>query len=368
MRFALSPEHVDFAASIRKLLDAGKTPAAVRSWSAGEHAAGRTLLEQLAGAGVFGLAVAEEFDGIGAEPIDLVVAFGELGRSAAPGPLVESAAAIPAVLQALADSTGVAADGSADAGRADGTASGSSTGAGTGADAAARWLPGIAAGTTLGTIAFATPGRGAIALDADVADLILIADGDRLSTGTVGEQVRSVDPARRLFTVVPDELIAEGAHVVDAIAAGFDAAALACAAQLLGAGSGLLDAATEYAKQRKQFGRPIGEFQAVKQKLADVLIALDLAEPLLHRAALTAGGPDRARDVSAALVACGNAAHLAARTGLQVHGAIGYTAEYDLSLLLTKVTALRSAWGTADFHRARIAEALRSTVAGGASA
>ncbi|WP_280213689.1 acyl-CoA dehydrogenase family protein, partial [Nocardia cyriacigeorgica] len=133
-------------------------------------------------------------------------------------------------------------------------------------------------------------------------------------------------------------------------------------------GSGLLDAATEYAKQRKQFGRPIGEFQAVKQKLADVLIALDLAEPLLHRAALTAGGPDRARDVSAALVACGNAAHLAARTGLQVHGAIGYTAEYDLSLLLTKVTALRSAWGTADFHRARIAEALRSTVAGGASA
>ncbi|WP_280451766.1 acyl-CoA dehydrogenase family protein [Nocardia cyriacigeorgica] len=342
MRFALSPEHVDFAASVRKLLDAGKTPAAVRAWSAGEHASGRALLEQLAGAGVFGLAVAEEFDGIGAEPIDLVVAFGELGRSAVPGPVVESAAAIPALLQALA-------------------------GADSGA-AAARWLPGIAAGTTLGTIAFATPGRGAVALDADVADLILIADGDRLHTGTVGQQVRSVDPARRLFTVVPDELIAEGAQVADAIAAGFDAGALAAAAQLLGAGSGLLDAATEYAKQRKQFGRPIGEFQAVKQKLADVLIALDLAEPLLHRAALTAAGPDRARDVSAALVACGNAAHLAARTGLQVHGAIGYTAEYDLSLLLTKVTALRSAWGTADFHRARIAEALRSGSSAGATA
>ncbi|WP_130918696.1 acyl-CoA dehydrogenase family protein [Nocardia cyriacigeorgica] len=357
MRFALSPEHVDFAASIRKLLDAGKTPAAVRSWAAGEHAPGRALLEQLAGAGVFGLAVAEEFEGIGAEPIDLVVAFGELGRSAVAGPVVESAAAVPALLQALAgaDAAGTASTGSASA----------ESGA---AAAAARWLPGIAAGTTLGTIAFASPGRGAVALDADVADLILIADGDRLSTGTVGEQVRSVDPARRLFTVVPDELIAEGAQVADAIAAGFDAGALAAAAQLLGAGSGLLDAATEYAKQRKQFGRPIGEFQAVKQKLADVLIALDLAEPLLHRAALTAGGPDRARDVSAALVACGNAAHLAARTGLQVHGAIGYTAEYDLSLLLTKVTALRSAWGTADFHRARIAAALRSGSSAGATA
>ncbi|MBF6413561.1 acyl-CoA dehydrogenase family protein [Nocardia cyriacigeorgica] len=357
MRFALSPEHVDFAASIRKLLDAGKTPTAVRSWAAGEHAAGRALLEQLAGAGVFGLAVDEEFDGIGAEPIDLVVAFGELGRSAVAGPVVESAAAIPALLQALAGAD------------AAGTASADSASTGSGAAAAAaRWLPGIAAGTTLGTIAFATPGRGAVALDADVADLILIADGDRLSTGTVGEQVRSVDPARRLFTVTPDELIAEGPHVAEAVAAGFDAAALACAAQLLGAGSGLLDAATEYAKQRKQFGRPIGEFQAVKQKLADVLIALDLAEPLLHRAALTAGGPDRARDVSAALVACGNAAHLAARTGLQVHGAIGYTAEYDLSLLLTKVTALRSAWGTADFHRARIAAALRSGSSAGATA
>ncbi|MFE3442215.1 acyl-CoA dehydrogenase family protein [Nocardia sp. NPDC059180] len=344
MRFALSPEHVDFAASVRKLLDAGKTPAAVRAWAAGEHAAGRTLIEQLAGAGVFGLAVAEEFDGIGAEPIDLVVAFGELGRSAAPGPLVESAATIPALLQALA-------------GTASGTAGVSGTSA---ADAAARWLPGIAAGTTLGTIAIASPGRGAIALDADVADVILIADGDRLHTAKIGEPVRSVDPARRLFTVVPDELIAEGAGVTTAITAGFDAGALACAAQLLGAGRGLLDAATEYAKQRRQFGRPIGEFQAVKQKLADVLIALDLAEPLLHRAALTAGGPDRSRDVSAALVACGDAAHLAARTGLQVHGAIGYTAEYDLSLLLTKVTALRSAWGTPDFHRGRIAEALRA--------
>ncbi|WP_280231728.1 acyl-CoA dehydrogenase family protein [Nocardia cyriacigeorgica] len=362
MRFALSPEHVDFAASIRKLLDAGKTPAAVRSWAAGEHAAGRALLEQLAGAGVFGLAVAEEFEGIGAEPIDLVVAFGELGRTAVPGPVVESAAVIPALLQALA---GAGMGGPA--GSSDASAGTAPVGSGA-ADAAARWLPGIAAGTTLGTIAFATPGRGAVALDADVADLILIADGDRLHTGTVGEQVRSVDPARRLFTVVPDELIAEGAHVADAIAAGFDAGALAAAAQLLGAGSGLLDAATEYAKQRKQFGRPIGEFQAVKQKLADVLIALDLAEPLLHRAALTAGGPDRARDVSAALVACGNAAHLAARTGLQVHGAIGYTAEYDLSLLLTKVTALRSAWGTADFHRARIAAALRSGSSAGAIA
>lgn len=156
-----------------------------------------------------------------------------------------------------------------------------------------------------------------------------------------------------------DDTIAEGEQVREAAAAGFDTGALACAAQLLGAGRALLHASTEYAKQRKQFGKAIGEFQAVKQKLADVLIALDLAEPLLYRAALTMTGPTRSRDVSAAVIACGDAAYRAARAALQVHGAIGYTAEYDLSLWLTKVTALRSAWGTPDLHRSRIARALR---------
>ncbi|WP_040730386.1 acyl-CoA dehydrogenase family protein, partial [Nocardia tenerifensis] len=195
--------------------------------------------------------------------------------------------------------------------------------------------------------------------DADSAEVVLIADGARLHTAQRAGLVRSVDPARRLFAVSADEAVAEGPEVAAAVATALDTGALACAAQLLGAGRALLDATTGYAKQRKQFGKPIGEFQAVKQKLADVLIGLDLAEPLLYRAALTMGEPTRGRDVSAAVVACGDAAYRAARAALQVHGAIGYTAEYDLSLWLTKVTALRSAWGTADFHRARIAAALR---------
>ncbi|MFI9505935.1 acyl-CoA dehydrogenase family protein [Nocardia sp. NPDC052566] len=330
MRFALSPEHADFGASVRKLLDAGHTPAAVRAWGAGDPRPGRALLRQAAGAGVTGLIIEEKYGGLGAEPIDLVVAFVELGRAAAPGPIVETAAAIPALLQALPDNSG-----------------------------ARRWLPGFADGDALGTIAFATPDRDTVALDADTAEVVLIAQGNRLSTAHHTGLIRSVDPARRLFAVAPDEVVAEGDQVPAAIAAAFDTGALACAAQLLGAGRALLAAATEYAKQRKQFGKPIGEFQAVKQKLADVLIGLDLAEPLLHRAALTMGESTRSRDVSAAVVACGDAAYLAARAALQVHGAIGYTAEYDLSLWLTKVTALRSAWGTPDLHRARIARSLR---------
>ncbi|WP_067647771.1 acyl-CoA dehydrogenase family protein [Nocardia harenae] len=325
MRFALSPEQTDFGASVRRLLEAGRTPAAVRSWAAGDTGPGLALVRGLADAGVLGLAVAEEHGGLGAEPVDLLVAFQEIGRAAAPGPLVESAAAIPALLPALPE-------------------------------VAAEILPGLAAGA-LGTVAFGEP----LALDADIADTALVADGPRLSRGTVGEPVRSVDPARRLFRVRPGEVLAEGEAVRTAIATGFDHGALAAAAQLLGAGKALLHATTEYAKQRKQFGAPIGSFQAVKQQLADVLIALDLAEPLLLRAALTTGAPTRARDVSAALLTCADAAYLASRVALQVHGAIGYTAEYDLSLWITRVRALRSAWGTADFHRSRIADALRGT-------
>ncbi|MGW0005670.1 acyl-CoA dehydrogenase family protein [Nocardia grenadensis] len=333
MRFALSPEQQDFGASIRKLFESGSTTAAVRAWSAGDPAPGRALIEQLAAAGAFGLTITEEFGGLDAEPLDQVVAFVEIGRAAAPGPLVESAAAVPALLQTLAA---------------------------TDPEPARRWLPGISEGTVSATVAFTgTDGR-AIAVDADRADLVLVADGDRIGTGRVGESVRSVDPARRLCTVETDELLAEGPGATEAVAAAFDAGALANAAQLLGAGKALLDASTDYVKQRKQFGRPIGEFQAVKQKLADVLIGLDLAEPLLYRAALTTATANRARDTSAAAVACADAAYRAARAALQVHGAIGYTAEYDLSLWLTRVTALRTAWGTPDLHRGRIAEALRT--------
>ncbi|WP_433577749.1 acyl-CoA dehydrogenase family protein [Nocardia brasiliensis] len=330
MRFALSPEQLDFGGSVRKLLDAGRTPAAVRHWATGDPRPGRALIRQLAGAGVLGLAIDDEHGGVGAEPIDLVVAFIELGRAAAPGPLIETAAAIPALLQALPDD-----------------------------EPAARWLPGLAEGSALGTLACTAPEQSSVALDADTAEVVLIADGARLSTAQRTGTIRSIDPARRLFTVAADEPVAEGDAVRAAVATAFDTGALACAAQLLGAGRALLDATTGYAKQRKQFGKPIGEFQAVKQKLADVLIGLDLAEPLLYRAALTMATPTRGRDVSAAVIACGDAAYRAARAALQVHGAIGYTAEYDLSLWLTRVTALRSAWGTTDLHRGRIARALR---------
>ena len=119
-------------------------------------------------------------------------------------------------------------------------------------------------------------------------------------------------------------------------------------------------AAVEYAKQRTQFGRAIGLYQSIKHKLADVHIALELARPLVYGAALSLAdsSPDTARDVSAAKASASDAALLAARSALQTHGAIGFTAEHDLSLSLLRVQALRPAWGDPAAHRRRVLEAL----------
>jgi hypothetical protein len=159
-----------------------------------------------------------------------------------------------------------------------------------------------------------------------------------------------VDPARRLFHVHGEPRPIAGGAVDRA----FDLGVLAVTAQLLGAGRRLLDTATEYARQRHQYGKPIGQYQAVKHLLADVVTRLELARPLAYGAAVTAAP----RDVSAAKVAAGEAAYLAARVALQVHGAVGYTAEHDLALWLTKVRALVGAWGDPTVHRRRLLAAL----------
>ena len=144
------------------------------------------------------------------------------------------------------------------------------------------------------------------------------------------------------------------------VARAYEFGALATAAQLVGAGQAMLDMTVDYAKQRTQFGRVIGGYQAIKHTLADVHIALDLARPLLYGAALALAedSADTARDVSAAKAAAAGAALLSARASLQTHGAIGYTAEHDLSHWLLRVQALHSAWGDPTSHRRRVVEAL----------
>jgi hypothetical protein len=194
------------------------------------------------------------------------------------------------------------------------------------------------------------------ALDADVATQLFLVDAEVHPAGVGGPRAHSLDPARRLFVVSP-----AGASLPVGDAArehAFDLAVLACSAQLLGLGEHLLEVTVDYVKQRTQFGRPIGSYQALKHQLAATRIALDFARPLVHGAAVELDGPTRGRGVSAAKVGAGQAAYTAARTALQLHGAVGYTEEHDLSLWLLKVRALVGAWGTASFHRGRVLAAI----------
>jgi alkylation response protein AidB-like acyl-CoA dehydrogenase len=311
VKFALDEQQRDFAASIDAALGAADLPGAVRAWSAGDVGPGRKVWEQLANLGVTALAVPEKFDGLDADPVDLVVALERLGRWCVPGPVAESIAVAPVL---LAEDDRSAA---------------------------------LATGELIATVAM--PPQVPRAVDADMAGLVLLATDDGVSEAAAGDCYESVDPSRRVYDVTPT-----GEAWQADVRRAYEFGALASAAQLVGAAEALRDAAVDYARQRTQFGRVIGSYQAIKHKLADVHIAIELARPLVYGAALSLDP----RDVSAAKAAGSDAALLAARSALQTHGAIGFTQEHDLSLLLLRVQALRSAWGTPEVHRRRVLEAL----------
>jgi alkylation response protein AidB-like acyl-CoA dehydrogenase len=317
VKFALDEQQRDFAASIDAALGAADLPGAVRAWSAGDFAPGRKVWEQLANLGVTALAVPEKFDGIDAHPVDLVVAIERLGRWCVPGPVAESIAVAPVLLAA-----------------------------GDQADRCAQ----LASGELIATVAL--PPQTPRAVDTAFAGLAILAGDGGVTEATAGDVHESVDPSRKL-----SDMTATGSSwqvPAGIVKRAYEFGALATAAQLLGAAEALRDGAVDYAKQRTQFGRVIGSYQAIKHKLADVHIAIELARPLLYGAALTMDP----RDVSAAKAAASDAGLLAARSALQTHGAIGFTQEHDLSLLLLRVQALRSAWGTPAQHRRRVLEAL----------
>ncbi len=342
-----SAEQAQFTASLHDMLADAGVPAAARNWAAGDRAPGLAVWRTLAALGVTALAVPERDGGLGAGLADVVGACEELGHHAVPGPVAESVAAVPVLLAAL--------PGDAAAGGPAGDLAGGDLGGGAWA---AQWLAGLAAGELITTAAM--PPWLPWAVDADAAGLVLLAAGDVVRLAAPGARYRSVDPGRSLSEVAGGQVLSRGPAVAAAVTRALDAGALACAAQLLGAGRALLEASVRHAGQRTQFGRPVGAFQAVKHHLADVAIGLEFAGPLLNAAAaaLDAGDRHAARDVSAAKVACTDAARRAARTALQVHGAIGYTEEHDLHLWLLKVRALAGAWGSQAEHRARVMAAI----------
>ncbi|MFI0235568.1 acyl-CoA dehydrogenase family protein [Streptomyces sp. NPDC016845] len=315
MRFLLDAEQREFGRTLDALLTKSDVPSAARAWAEGDFAPGRALWRRVAGLGVFAPAGPEaEY------PVELAVTCEQLGRHAVPGPYVETlaATALCARLRGPGDDGDDGDDGDA-------------------------------------MVTLGLPGGGPYVLDADAADRLLVVEsGDpwtlRLAPGH-GPVRPGLDPARRYAEPLPGgarQVAGPSVRVAALHAAAL--ARLATAAQALGVGRALLDRTVAHVRQRTQFGVSIGTFQAVKHRLADTLIALEFAKPLVFGAAVTM----RPADLAAAKVAAGEAAYAAARTALQLHGAIGYTAEFDLSLWLMKARALRDAWGTPAECRAQV--------------
>ncbi|MFL4901823.1 acyl-CoA dehydrogenase family protein [Streptomyces sp. MMS24-I2-30] len=333
MRFLLTDEQREFTRALDGMLAASGTPTVVRAWAAGDTAPGRALWSRLAAAGVFALAVPERHGGVGPLPVELAVAFTELGRHAVPGPLVETVAAA-AFLDRLDDEA-----------------------------AAAAWLPAIASGQSAVSFALLSPDA-PYALDAATADGVFAVNGDTVRLAeSAGAVQPSTDPARRLARPLGGAVLARGPAVTAAARYATHIARLTTAAQSLGVGRTLLAHTVDYVGQRTQFGAAIGSFQAVKHRLADTLIALEFAQPLVHSAALAlaADDPSADREIAAAKVAAGEAAYGAARTALHLHGALGYTDELDLSLWIRKARPLRDAWGTPAVCRGRVLAGLAPT-------
>jgi len=349
MRFALTDDQIDFRGAVRALLADRCPPEAVRTaWGGavghlvegpkGGNGCGRVrgAWDALAEMGVLGLLVPERHDGLGMTDEDLVPLLIECGRAGLPDPVSSTAGVAAACLRDHAPD-----------------------------DLAAAWLPRIASGSATIAVGFESSPLIPTAATADAFLLARAGEVYLLDPSLVDlEPVESVDGARALCRVnwepVPDALVVGGDEGFVAAHQCFDRAALGAAAQLIGLGHRMLDLTVEYVKERRQFGVPIGSFQAVKHQLADASLAVEFAEPLVLRAAtsLALGDGDASTHVSMAKAKAGVAALEAASVSLQCHGAIGYTVECDLHLFMKRSWALAARYGDAAWHRARIRHAL----------
>jgi alkylation response protein AidB-like acyl-CoA dehydrogenase len=319
VRFSFTDDQLAFRDAVRDLLEKECPPERVReAWTNDDGRSG--AWDALSEMGVVGLGHPEVAGGLGVDEIAITLILEETGRFALPEPIVEhTAVALPVVAEHLPDAV---------------------------ADTSLF----VAGGPLVPYAASAT----ALLLERD-GQLFLVDRG----AVTLTERA-SVDGSRRLYAVEWDASSGVGVGGPEDAALAFDRGALGVAAQLIGLAQHLLGTTVEYAQARHQFGVPIGSFQAVKHHLADVALGLEFARPLVYRAAhsLARRDPDRSVHVSMAKAHASDAATVAARMALQVHGAIGYTTEYDLHLWMKRAWALAAAWGDAAWHRARVGRAI----------
>jgi alkylation response protein AidB-like acyl-CoA dehydrogenase len=209
----------------------------------------------------------------------------------------------------------------------------------------------------------------AYAPSADVAVVVTAGGvyGVDLRTEGRPEPVSAMDRTRELGILEFDGTLARALGGADAAALVVDRAATLASAEMLGAADRVLSMTVEYAKDRVQFGKPIGSFQAVKHMLADALVDVEGMRSTVYYAAWCAAAADRDRSLSASMAKawCSDASRRVMSTGLQVHGGIGFTWEHDMHLYVKRAQLDQVSFGDAAFHRDRIAAMLRERLDSG---
>jgi alkylation response protein AidB-like acyl-CoA dehydrogenase len=348
MNFELSEDQEAFREAARELLDARSDRTAVRAVVDAGGGYDAELWKAMVDQGWTGLVVPEESGGLGFGTIEAAVLLEQVGAHLAPAPFLSQLVALDVLVRS---------------GQAD------------------QWIEPLLAGSSIAAVAW----RSVVAAGSDLngrtepvvygpsADVAIVRSDDAVFlvelSGATCDAEPAMDQTRELGWLDLDGVAAVRLGGAELAEQYLDLGALAHSAEMLGAASAALDMAVEYAKEREQFGRPIGSFQAVKHRCADMLVDVEGMRSSVYYAAwaLGAGDPDRSIAASTAKVWCSDASKRVMASALQVHGGIGFTWEHDIHLFLKRAQLDQVSFGDATFHRSRLARLLRQRVVAGDS-
>jgi alkylation response protein AidB-like acyl-CoA dehydrogenase len=367
MNLAFSDEQEELRRSVRRFL-ADKSPESeVRRLMETESGYDAAIWAQMAQQlGLQGLAIPEEYGGSGFSFVELVVVLEEMGRALLCAPFFSSVVLGAAAVLASGDEQ-VKGD------VLPGIASGELRATLALTEDSGRWdEAGVTTEARMSEGAWVVDGHKTFVLDGHTADVVLVVartpggvslflvDGDApgLARTAMPTMDQTRKQARLVLSSVPARLVGTEGGAWPAVSRALDLAAVALAAEQVGGAQRVLEMSVEYAKVRVQFGRPIGSFQAVKHKCADMLLAVESAKSAAYYAAWAAAEDDEELPVMASLAKayCSEAYFKAAADNIQIHGGIGFTWDHPAHLYFKRAKSSELILGDPAYHRELLAQ------------
>jgi alkylation response protein AidB-like acyl-CoA dehydrogenase len=353
MQFGLSESQEILKDSARKFF-AGECPIQeVRRLMETDTGYDAGLWSKMIEQGYTGIIFPEEYGGVGLGKMELILLLEEAGRALLPGPFFSTVVQAGSVIDAVASAEGKKKFlAPICVGNARSTVAV--------LEASASWN---LADLKLASVNGKLSGDKLFVTDAAVADFIVVVARNGVfvvearAPGVRITPMSGMDLTRKFYAVHFDNTSAEKIGETSALSKAFDIATAALAAELVGGMQRILEITVEYAKTRKQFGRPIGMFQAVQHQCADMYLETESSRSAVYYAgwALQEDSPDAATAVSIAKMYASDAGRTVGNRGIQIHGGMGFTWENDVHLYYRRAKASETAFGDATFHRERIA-------------